>query len=283
MKCFEVLNWLERELEAVSESAKVEARQLVTFVMKFTTLDLILNQQSPVDESQIERLKSFLQRRLDGEPLQYILGTQIFYGNEFVVDGSVLIPRPETEILVEKVLEMVQNSYQGKTVNILDMGCGSGAIAITLALYAQQVQVHAVDISDKALATCRENAIRLGALPNMRFTQSDYFLSLEDEMYDVIVSNPPYIPLSDQDTLKKEVDGYEPHLALYGGQDGLDAYRQMIPAAMRHLNSGGFLVFEAGHDQATEILELMKKHQYINCMTFADLNGIERFIACQKA
>lgn len=282
MKCFEVLNWLEMQLETVSESPKVEARQLVTFVMEFTTLDLILNQQSPVDESQIQRLKSFLQRRLDGEPLQYILGSQMFYGNEFVVDGSVLIPRPETEILVEKVLELVQNSYQGKTVNILDMGCGSGAIAISLALYAQQARVHAVDISDKALATCRENAIRLGALPHMRFTQSDYFSSLEDEMYDVIVSNPPYIPLSDQDTLKKEVDAYEPHLALYGGVDGLDAYRQMIPSARPHLNPGGFLIFEAGHDQAPPILELMKKNQYINCMTFADLNGIERFIACQK-
>lgn len=283
MKCFEILNWLEADLERVSESAKVEARQLVTFVMNFTTLDLILNQQSEVEAKALEQLKGFLQRRLSGEPLQYILGTQMFYGNEFVVDGSVLIPRPETEILVEKVLDLVQNSYQGKTVNILDMGCGSGAIGITLALNAQQARVHAVDISDKALATCRENAIRLGVLPNMRFTQSDYFLSLEDEFYDVIVSNPPYIPLSDKDTLKKEVDAYEPHLALYGGEDGLDAYRQMIPLAKQHLNSGGFLVFEAGHDQAPMILELMKKHQYINCMTFADLNGIERFIACQKA
>lgn len=282
MKCFEVINWLESSLETVSESAKIEARQMMTHVMGYTTLDLILNQQVEIEAVHLQTLKTLLERRLNGEPLQYILGAQVFYGYEFRVDESVLIPRPETEVLVEKVLELVQNNYQGKTVSILDMGCGSGAIGISIALCAKKARVHAVDISDRALATCRENALQLGALDYMRFSQSDYFSSLPDEVYDIIVSNPPYIPLSDRGTIKKEVDGFEPHLALYGGADGLDAYKRIIPDAKQYLSQDGYLVFEAGHDQSEAILELMKKHQYKNCLTFKDLNGIERFIACQK-
>lgn len=282
MKCFEVVNWLESALESISESPKVEARLMLTQVMGYTTLDLLLNQQSEIPNGRYEHLEKLLNRRVQGEPLQYILGTQVFYGFEYAVDDSVLIPRPETEILVEKVLELVQNNYQGKTVSILDIGCGSGAIGVTLALCAKQARVHAIDISDRALAKCRENALRLGALDYMRFSQSDYFTRLTDEQYDIIVSNPPYIPLADRLGIKDEVDAYEPHLALYGGEDGLDAYRAIVPEAKNFLNPDGYLIFEAGHDQSEAILELMKKHSYKNCMTFKDLNGIERFIACQK-
>lgn len=196
---------------------------------------------------------ALVQRRLQREPLQYILGTQDFCGRSFAVDGRVLIPRPETELLAERAVRALQDFGPG--AHALDLCCGSGCLGITLALEVPSAQVDMADLSEDALAVTRKNAERLGAQVSLH--QGDLWDAVDARQYQLIVSNPPYIPDADCLALQAEVMR-EPLMALKGGMDGLDFYRRIAAGLRKHLLPGGVLLLEVGFDQAERVAELLR-------------------------
>ena len=196
---------------------------------------------------------ALVQRRLQREPLQYILGTQDFCGRSFAVDGRVLIPRPETELLAERAVRALQDFGSG--AHALDLCCGSGCLGITLALEVPSAQVDMADLSEDALAVTRKNAERLGAQASLH--QGDLWDAVDARQYQLIVSNPPYIPDEDCLALQAEVMR-EPPMALKGGMDGLDFYRRIAAGLRKHLLPGGVLLLEVGFDQAERVAELLR-------------------------
>lgn len=196
---------------------------------------------------------ALVQRRLQREPLQYILGTQDFCGRSFAVDGRVLIPRPETELLAERAVRALQDFGSG--AHALDLCCGSGCLGITLALEVPSAQVDMADLSEDALAVTRKNADRLGA--QVSLLQGDLWDAVRARQYQLIVSNPPYIPDADCLALQAEVMR-EPPMALKGGMDGLDFYRRIAAGLRKHLLPGGVLLLEVGFDQAERVAELLR-------------------------
>ena len=271
--------WLEEALKEMTVSWASEAKHLLCHILKTDLLGLLLSNGEEVSPAEERALLEAANQRTRGVPLQHIIGSQGFMGLDFKVNAHVLIPRPETECLVEKVIEAIRDR---RALKVLDMGTGSGAIAISLAYALEQIALTAVDISADALRLAEENALTHGVGSRIRFVASDYFKSVPLEAYDLIVSNPPYIPLSDEAHLLEEVKGHEPHLALFAGDDGLDAYRVLIPSAWDSLKSGGQLFFEAGHNQSEPILEMMRAQGYVSLGTFCDLNGIRRFVYGEK-
>lgn len=189
----------------------------------------------------------YLHQRLQGAPTQYITGTQEFFGRDFRVTPAVLIPRPETEHVIEAALKY-------SVPAILDIGTGSGAIAVTLALETE-ARVTATDISSEALNVARSNSLRLAALVD--FVQCDLGSATRDRSFDMVVSNPPYVPETDRATLQREVRDHEPALALYAGADGLEIYRRLIPEAARLLKPGGRLILELGHNSLEPVREML--------------------------
>ena len=196
---------------------------------------------------------TLVQRRLQREPLQYILGTQDFCGRSFAVDGRVLIPRPETELLAERAVQALQDFAPG--AHALDLCCGSGCLGITLALEVPSAQVDMADLSEDALAVTRKNAKQLGAQASL--LQGDLWDAVDARQYQLIVSNPPYIPDADCLALQAEVMR-EPPMALKGGTDGLDFYRRIAAGLREHLLPGGVLLLEVGFDQAERVAELLR-------------------------
>lgn len=196
---------------------------------------------------------ALVQRRLQREPLQYILGTQDFCGRSFAVDGRVLIPRPETELLAERAVRALRGFGPG--AHALDLCCGSGCLGITLALEVPSAQVDMADLSEDALAVTRKNADRLGAQVSLH--QGDLWDAVDARQYQLIVSNPPYIPDEDCLALQAEVMR-EPPMALKGGMDGLDFYRRIAAGLRKHLLPGGVLLLEVGFDQAERVAELLR-------------------------
>jgi release factor glutamine methyltransferase len=234
-----------------------------------------LGDEFPVDL--IRRYGELLLHRYNGEPIQYITGETEFYGLPFHVTRDVLIPRPETEHLVEKVLELAANFEQPR---IVDIGTGSGAIAVALAHKFPQAKITAIDLSAPALAIARENAKRNGVA--LRFLEGDLLVPVAAEKFDFIVSNPPYVPESDRETLSVEVREYEPALALFAGDDGLEVYRRLIPAAYNALTPNGFIVLEIGYGQAPAVTELLAHTGFQQIEFVPDLQGIPRVACAQR-
>lgn len=222
---------------------------------------------------------AWIERRAAGEPIQYILGECEFYGLPFRVTPDVLIPRPETEHLVEAALALANR----KTLRgILDIGTGSGAIAIALAHHLPDAQLTATDLSAAALALAQENAERVGVAKQIRFLQGDLLAPVPDDVFDLIVSNPPYIPISDREHLSVEVRDHEPALALFAGDDGLEVYNRLIPSAHAALASGGFLSVEIGHGQRDGLQRLLEFAGFTQIQFTPDLQGIPRVVTAQK-
>jgi len=238
---------------------------------------------------------ALVERRRRGEPIQYITGECEFYGLPFRVTPEVLIPRPETEHLVEKVISLTGNAGApgpthlgtGETttsrqpLRILDVGTGSGAIAIALATQLPNAAITGVDISDPALAIARDNAKRNGVA--IRFLQGDLLAPVAGERFEIIISNPPYVPDTDRALIAVEVREHEPHVALFGGPDGLDIYRRLIPAAHSALVPGGYLAFEFGFSQMPDIESLLKSAGFQNIEITHDLQGIPRVASAQRS
>jgi release factor glutamine methyltransferase len=214
----------------------------------------------------------YLDERLKGKPTQYITKRQEFYGREFAVSRDVLIPRPETELIVETILKRCPGSG-----TIVDIGTGSGAIAVTLALELGR-SILATDVSFEACVLARSNALKLGA--DVQFIQADLLKPFADGSVDTIVSNPPYIPFSDRASLQREVRDWEPSLALFGGPAGTAIFKRLIPEAKRVLKPGGILALEMGFSQAEAVSALAA--DWLNLQLLPDLAGIPRVLVCQK-
>lgn len=280
MKLRELQSRLETVLGKVTDSWAHEAKIILLEVLGITTVDLIMDKEKEVPEEKVEMAEAIAVRRLANEPLQYILGKQAFMGLDFSVDDSVLIPRPETEVLVEWVLEHIKDIKRPK---VLDIGTGSGVIAISIAFHNTWADVFASDISSSAIEKAKHNAVINNVSGKVRFFESNLFVDVSEKEFDLIVSNPPYIPAGEVKGMQKEVALYEPHLALFGGEDGLDFYKRIIPEALSYMKDGGILVFEAGHDQADAIEAIMVSAGYEDVDHFSDLCGVPRFIYGKKA
>jgi release factor glutamine methyltransferase len=237
---------------------------------------------------------ALIERRRKGEPIQYITGECEFYGLPFRVTSDVLIPRPETEHLVEKTLALTQdlgapgldsetweNTNSAPPPRMLDVGTGSGAIAIALASQLPNAAITAIDISDRAIEVAKWNANRNGFADRIRFLQGDLLAPVAGERFEVIVSNPPYVPNTDRALIAVEVREHEPHVALFGGHDGLEIYRRLIPAAHEALVPGGYLAFEFGFSQMPDIESLLKDAGFNNIEFTHDLQGIPRVASAQ--
>ncbi len=248
---------------------RFEAKLLLATLLGKGRTYLITHDQEVLDEQTLDLYESLIRRRQKGEPIPYITGTQEFYGRPFRVNQDVLIPRPDTETLIEIVLSL---SKKHPIRTLLDMGTGSGCIAITLALELSNTQVTASDISQEALSIARENAATLKA--PVRFFESDWFESIHElTLFDVIVSNPPYIHPSDNHLLNLT---YEPASALTDGVDGLKAIEKIIQGAPGHLNRAGFLLLEHGWDQAQAVRSLFNSNLWETPQTIKDLAGNDR-------
>jgi len=240
----------------------------------------------PLSLEQQETFRVLFQRRMQREPLQYITGVREFWSLEFKVDLRVLIPRPETEVVVETALRLLsQSAIRNPQSAILDIGTGSGCIAIVLAKELPQAEVWATDVSADALAVAGENARHHGVAERIRFLQGDLFSPLagKEDGFDLIVANPPYIARPELAALQPEVRDWEPLAALDGGPDGLDFYRRLLHEGPTYLRTGGWLVMEIGHGQGTAVLRLARERRDLaDCRCVSDYAAGERVvIACK--
>ena len=248
-----ILNWTKGYLaDKGVENPRLEAEWMLCEALTLDRVGLYLNFDKPLSEAELAAYRGMVARRGRREPLQYILGSQEFMGLDFQVSPAVLIPRHDTEVLVA---EGIKRGAAARS--ILDIGAGSGCVAVALAKALPLAEVCAVDISDEALAVARDNAERNGA--SVQFFQGSLLEPFAGRRFDMILSNPPYIPQAELATLQQEVRGFEPMSALDGGADGLDFYRAIVARAPDHLNAGGWLLFEVGAGQAPEVLELLRK------------------------
>lgn len=269
----DILRSGEQLLKEQTQDYLIDAKLLLEFVLEKDSLYLFMNKDELLDESLINKYDLLIKRRASGEPLQYIVGHQSFMGLDFKVAPGVLIPRSDTENLVLKVIEKVnENDYK----TVLDIGTGSGAIHIALCHYLENVTCTTVDISDAAISIAKENAVNLDVKDRVKYVKSDVFQNINTR-FDVIVSNPPYIPTKVIDGLQEELS-HEPKIALDGGEDGYDFYRRIINESPEYFNDTGILAFEVGHDQSQVIKSLLESSGFKDVEIHCDLSGIERVV-----
>ena len=267
-------------LAAVSIHSELDAILLMSYVLRRDRAFLLAHPEAELTPEQAVQHEALLARRMRHEPMQYILGEQEFYGLRLRVTPAVLIPRPETEHLVEAVLERLQRDCE---LRIADVGTGSGAIALALAHALPLAQVDALDISPEALMVAAENARALGLENRVRFLQSDLLEAVKEQRYDCVVSNPPYVASGEE--LEPQVALWEPHRALFAGPDGLDVYRRLLPAAAAQLGPGGLLALELGAGQMEALRELFAEDPRWepNLVFAADLQCIPRVALVRRA
>lgn len=259
--------------------ARRDAETLLLHASGRGRTDLLAHGEDAISEDQTARYESLLDRRAKGEPIQYITGEAEFYGLPFRVTPDVLIPRPETEHLVETVIALAQLFDAPR---IADIGAGSGAIAVALAHHLPKAQIATTDLSQAALAITRENVRNNRVGDRIRFFLGDLLAPVPREQFDLVVSNPPYVPLHDRDSLSVEIREYEPALALFAGEDGLDIYRRLIPAAFAVLATGGFVALEIGYGQADAIRNLLDAAGFTQIEFTPDLQDIPRVVTAQR-
>lgn len=255
------------------ESPRLNAEHLLAHVLGRKRLELYLEFERPLAEAELAPLRELVRRRGQGEPLQHLLGTVEFAGQVFLCDKRGLVPRPETEQLVEKIADC---RLQSADCRILDVGTGSGVIALSLAAKFLHAKVTATDISDDALALARENAERLGLTDRVTFVKSE-LLTYVTDVYDLIVANLPYVAETDRSTLSREVR-HDPEIALFGGERGDEIVRKLIEAAPSYLAPGGLLALELGLGQADDLAALMAEKNYHDIEQMRDYGGVTRFL-----
>lgn len=260
------------------ESARLNAEIMLADIMNCKRFDLYLQFDKPLSEQEKNKYRNFLERRGKFEPLQYILGNCEFYGLRFNVNPSVLIPRPETELLVESVIENVNKNTK---IRIVDIGTGSGNIAIALAKNLPEAEIRAIDISNEAIEVAKKNAELNQVQTQINFLNVD-INNLENDNFNVIVSNPPYVSKKDYPNLQKEIMQYEPPIALTDNSDGLEFYRNISNAASKMLVKGGKLFFEIGQGQSKEVKEIMTENKFKNIQIKKDYSQIDRVIFGEK-
>lgn len=264
--------------ESNIDNPRLKARLLLQFILKQKREYLIIYDKKEITKKQESNYFESIQKLLQGIPLQHITHNQEFMKMSFYVNENVLIPRPDTEILVEEVIKI---GRKFKNPIILDMCTGSGAIAVSLAKYINNAKVYAVDISQQALEIAKKNAIDNKVENKIEFLQSDLFENLNNIKFDIIVSNPPYIKEEDIQYLDDEVRR-EPQIALNGGNDGLDFYKKITKCAYEYLKCNGYLCYEIGYDQKIDVIELIENEQkYKNIYGLKDLYDNDRVVISQ--
>lgn len=261
------------------ENARLDAEYIFAYVLGVKRISLMLNFDEEISEENKNLIRQYIVRRGKyREPLQYIVKEWEFYGYPIKVDGRVLIPRQDTEILVEQCIFLMKEKENPK---ILDIGTGSGAISIALAKELPESEVLGLDVSEDALKMAVENR-ELNNVSNLKFLKSDVFQHVREKNYDLIVSNPPYIPVEEYNELMPEVKEYEPRMALTDGGDGYYFYKKISEESVNYLKNGGYLAFEVGYNQGETVSQLMEKNGFQIVGRVADYGGIERVIIGRK-
>ena len=258
-----------------SESPRLDAEILLCRTIDMPRSYLFAHPEDELDELAQERLADLLDRRAAGEPMAYIMGTREFWSHELFVSPATLVPRPETELLVDLALREIPGKAEWE---ILDLGTGSGAIAVAIAADRPMCQVTAVDVSEDALAVAREN-VRALSLGNVTLAQGSWTAPVQGQNFKIIVSNPPYVCSDDAALLKLQ---HEPQSALAAGKDGLDAIRVLAADCAAHLEDGGMLLIEHGADQAAEVAALLESHSWTDICCHNDLAGLPRVTVARR-
>lgn len=258
----------------------LDAQSLLAFALGKDRTYLVINFNKQLSDELIAKYLSLIDRRAAGEPLQYIVGTQAFFGLDFEVTPAVLIPRPETELIVEETLRLAEDLSDPV---ILDVCTGSGCIAVTLARELENAHVFATDISSEAIAVAKRNAIRNGVDEQVEFVECDLFSGLPAHLKaDFILSNPPYIAPEEIETLQREVRDWEPRIALTDDADGLQFYRRLLVESPSYLKPNGHLIFEMGYQQSETIKALIDRNVWCEPRALLDLQSIERTLVMQR-
>jgi release factor glutamine methyltransferase len=254
------------------ESPRLNAEHLLAHVLARKRLELYLEFERPLTEAELVPLRDAVKRRGQGEPLQHLLGTIEFCGSTFLCDKRALVPRHETEELVDLVKLRIKN----REAKILDVGTGSGVIALSLAVQFPEASLHAIDVSDDALALARENAERLGLSGRIQFIRTDLLNGLNDS-FDAVVANLPYVSRQDRAGLSREVL-HDPEIALFGGEAGDELIRRLIDEVPGHLNAGGLLALEIGIGQSEPLAHFLAQKNYHDIESKNDYSGMTRFL-----
>lgn len=275
MKVFEALRWASSFLEDHHVAGYGSELLLRHHLGKKSRTELLVMMQEEIPEDVESHFIADVKRHAEKEPLQYIVGYEQFYGREFLVNEHVLIPRPETEELIVGILERMPKK---RPLRIVDVGTGSGIIAITLVLEVPDADVYAIDISEQALQVATQNAEKLGA--DVTFVQGDLLTPVMNEQpFDVIVSNPPYIPNAEEATLDEVVKNHEPHLALFGGEDGLDMYRKIVQQLPTCTGTESVIAFEVGVTQGEAVKQMLQDaFPKEKVEVVYDINGKDRMV-----
>ena len=278
-----ILNWTKQYFAKQGvEDPRSDAEVLLCAVLKCERLTLYVDFERPLTDEELALMRSYVLRRAKHEPINYILGEKTFMRNVFKVTPATLVPRPETELLVESLVKAAPLLQPEGAVKILDIGTGSGAIIVSLLDYLPQAKGVGVDISVDALVVAKENAEKIGVKERCGFLRSDVFSRVPlEKKFDIIVSNPPYIPAADIAGLAQDVQR-EPHGALDGGEDGLDFYRRICAEAAEHLADDGLLAFEIGINQSEVVCRLCLEHGFKKAVVRKDYAGIDRMVFALK-
>ena len=271
----EIIAFWEARFEAAGvDSPRLSAQVLLAHVLNLSRLNMLLESRSIVPEGAIAAFESLAMRRLQGEPVAYLIGCKEFYGLDFEVNPGVLIPRPETELMVDHLLDMVERDA---AFRVLDLGTGSGALAVTCAAMFPHCRVTAADISEKALATARCNARKHGVSDRVAFVRADLVQGIDVGEIDIILANLPYVPEDSRQAMSREVLRYEPWLALFAGNDGLDVYRRLAFGLRGRVREGSMLLCEIDHSQGAAMMELFAP-MAMDVSVKKDLAGLNRLV-----
>lgn len=278
-----ILEWTKQYFDKQGvEDSRLDAELLLCEVLQCQRVRLFLDYDKPLAEEELSRFKDMVIRRAKGAPIAYILGRKEFMGLEFKVNDATLIPRPETELLVESVVKAAKGLKEQGDVKILDIGTGSGAIIVSALVLLPEAKGVGVDISLEALKVAKENAMSQELQGRIGFLQSDLFSRIPpDKKFDIIVSNPPYIPTAIVAGLAREVQ-QEPKSALDGGKDGLYFYRKIIKEAQEHMEPTGLLAFEIGYDQGAAVMELCRQAGFKQVALRKDYANLDRMVFALK-
>lgn len=277
-----VLDWTRRDFAARGIlSPRLDAELLVAHALKLGRVDLYVRYDQPLTPAELSAIRQVIERRRRREPVAYILGEREFYGRSFTVDPRVLVPRPETEGVVEAALQHLPPARQGAPLRILDVGTGSGAIAVTLAAERPDVTVFAVDVSPEAAEVARTNAERWKVSDRVTVLVGELYQPVKGKLFHAIVSNPPYLRSAEIETLMPDVRDFEPRLALDGGPTGEAVVAPLILQAREYLEPDGFLVVELSHDQAARARQLAQQAGFGQIEVRKDLAGIERVLVAR--
>lgn len=280
-----LLTWASDYLQAKGfQNPRLTIELLLTHVLRCKRIDLYTDFDKPLSQSELAQFKAVLKRRLAHEPLQYIIGETDFFGLSFVVDRRVLIPRPETEVLVEHAIELSRNFASQPSITLLDIGTGCGNIAVSIAKCIKNVTVSAIDVSRDALEVARINVERHAVGDRVRLLHQNIFASIDDlpgSPFDIIVSNPPYISKEEAKTLPPEILQFEPQLAVIEGGDGLSFFSRIADIGRQLLKKGGWVLVETAYNQGREVQSIYSKTGYSNMHMVQDYDGNNRVLAAQ--